>query len=162
MGLHKATGLTRWVRGAEAKILHAGRLNIGPRLVLGFGLIIVAMLAADAVVLWQFKVVSTQAGRLGEIDQARIAVLRVHTGLLVFHDRLDALADSEDASGLTTEARPVRATVLGDVSRAISGVSLLPDQLRGDPTILQTLPVGQSTLRAQLDAISTLAVPVPF
>lgn len=158
MGIHGATGLTRWVRGAEAKILHARRLNIGPRLVFGFGLIIVAMLAADAVVLWQFKVVSTQAGRLGEIDQARIAVLRVHTGLLAFHDRLDALADSEDASGLRTEARQLRATVLEDISRAITGVSLLPDQLRSDPTILQTLHVVQSTLRSQLDAITTLAV----
>src|SRR5258705_9146857 len=139
MGLHKATGLTRWVRGAEAKILHAGRLNIGPRLVLGFGLIIVAMLAADAVVLWQFKVVSTQAGRLGEIDQARIAVLRVHTGLLVFHDRLDALADSEDVAGLTTEAAHLRTTVLEDIRRATTALSLLPVELHPYPTIRPTL-----------------------
>jgi PAS domain S-box-containing protein len=158
MALHIATGLTRWVRGAEAKILHAGRLNIGPRLVVGFGLIIAAMLVADAVVLWQFRVVSTQAGRLSDIDQARISVLRVHTGLLAFHDRLDALADSEDASGLTTEARQLRTTALADIGRAISAVSLLPGQLQSDPTILQTLHVVQSTLRSQLDAIITLAV----
>jgi len=72
MGAHIATGLTLWVRRAEGKIFHAGRLNIGPRLVLGFGLIIVAMLAADAVVLWQFRVVTNQAARLSDIDQARI------------------------------------------------------------------------------------------
>src|ERR1700716_1002958 len=138
MGADIATGLTRGVRGAEGKIFHAGRLNIGPRLVLGFGLIIVAMLAADAVVLWQFRVVTNQAARLSDIDQARIAVLRVHTGLLAFHDRLDALADSEDVTGLTTEADLLRTTVLEDIRRAANAVGLLPAELQRDPTILPT------------------------
>ena len=138
--------------------LHAGRLNIGPRLVLCFGLIIVAMLAADVVVLWQFNVVRTQAERLSDIDQAGIAVLRVHTGLLAFHDRLDALADSEDASGLVKEAGQLRATVLDDISRATSAVSLLPAQLQSDPTILPTLQVVHSTVRSQLNAITALAI----
>src|ERR1700716_840024 len=157
MGADIATGLTRGVRGAEGKNFHVGRLNIGPRLLLGFGLIIVAMLAADAVVLWQFHVVRTQAERLGEIDQARIAVLRVHTGLLAFHDRLDALADSEDVAGLTTEAAHLRTTILEDIRRAASAVGLLPAELQRDPTILPTLHVVQSTARSQLDAITTLA-----
>jgi len=69
MGLNIATGLNRWVESSEAKILHAGRLNIGPRLILGFVFIILAMLAADAIVLWQFHVVGTQAERLNDIDQ---------------------------------------------------------------------------------------------
>jgi PAS domain S-box-containing protein len=158
MGAHIATGLTRWVRGAKGKNFHVRRLNIGPRLLLGFGLIIVAMLAADAVVLWQFHVVRTQAERLGEIDQAHIAVLRVHTGLLAFHDRLDALADSEDVAGLTTEAAHLRRTVLEDIRRATTAVSLLPVELQRDPTILPTLQVVQSTARSQLDAITTLAI----
>jgi len=55
MGLHTATKLNHWVKSAEAKTLHAGRLNIGPRLILGFVFIILSMLAADAVILWQFQ-----------------------------------------------------------------------------------------------------------
>jgi PAS domain S-box-containing protein len=136
---------------------HAGRLNIGPRLLLGFGLILVAMLAADAVVLWQFRVVSTQAHRLSNIDQGRIAILRVHNGLLAFHDRLDALTDSEDVIGLTTEAVPLRDAVLDDIARATSALGLLPVELQRDPTILPTLHVVESTLRSQLDVITTLA-----
>jgi PAS domain S-box-containing protein len=158
MGAHIATGLTRWVRGAEGKNFHAGRLTIGPRLVLGFGLIITAMLAADAIVLWQFRVVTSQAARLSNIDEARIAVLRLHTGLLAFHDRLDALADSEDVAGLTTQAAQLRTTVLEDIGRATSAVSLLPVELQQDPTILPTLHVVQSTMRSQLEAITTLAI----
>jgi PAS domain S-box-containing protein len=127
-------------------------------LVLGFGLIILAMLAADAVVLWQFHVVSTQAGRLSDIDQARIAVLRVHTGLLAFHDRLNEIADSEDTARLATEAGPLRTALLEDIHRATSAVSLLPPELQRDPTILPTLHVVESTLRSQLEAITTLAI----
>ena len=138
--------------------LHLGRLNIGPRLVLGFGLIIVAMLVADAVVLWQFQVVRVQAERLSDIDQARIAVLRVHSGLLAFHDRLNTLTDSEDVARLTTEAGPLHTAVLNDIRRATTAVGLLPAQLQRDPTILPTLHVVQSTLRSQFEAITALAL----
>ena len=61
MGLHTATGLTRWVKSAGAKTLHGGRLTIGPRLILGFVFIVLSMLAADAVILWQFHMIRTHA-----------------------------------------------------------------------------------------------------
>ena len=157
MGLHTATGLNRWVKSAGAKTLHAGRLNIGPRLILGFVFIILSMLAADAVILWQFHVVRTQAGRLNDIDQKLVAVLRVHTSMLAFHDRLDGLADAEDADGLVKEAGPLRTAVLEDIRRATSALSLPPFDPRRDPTILPTLHVIQSALTSELEAITTLA-----
>jgi len=157
MGLHTAARMNRWVKSAEAKTLHAGRLNIGPRLILGFVFIILSMLAADAVILWQFHVVRTQAGRLNDIDQKLVAVLRVHTSMLAFHDRLDELADAEDANRLAIEAASLRTAVLEDIGRARSALSLPPFDSRRDPTILPTLHVIQSALAWQLDAITTLA-----
>src|SRR5712692_1235090 len=157
MGLHTATRLNRWVKSAKAKTLHAGRLNIGPRLILGFVFIILSMLAADAVILWQFHVVRTQAGRLNDIDQKLVAVLRVHTSMSAFHDRLDELADAEDADRLVIEAGPLRTAVLEDIRRATSALSLPPFDSRRDPTILPTLHVIQSALPSQLEAITTLA-----
>jgi PAS domain S-box-containing protein len=157
MGLHTAARLNRWVKSAEAKTLHAGRLNIGPRLILGFVFIILSMLAADAVILWQFHVVRTQAGRLNDIDQKLVAVLRVHTSMLAFHDRLDGLADAEDADGLVKEAGPLRTAILEDIHRATSALSLPPFDPRRDPTILPTLHVIQSALTSELEAITTLA-----
>ena len=118
MGLHTATRLDSSVKSADAKTHRVGRLNIGPRLILGFVFIILSMLAADAVVLWQFDVVRTQAARLNDIDQKLVAVSRVHTGLLAFYDRLNALADSEDADGLVAEAGPLRTVVLAHIRRA--------------------------------------------
>src|SRR5882762_9812295 len=157
MGLHTATGLNRWVKSAEAKTLYASRLNIGPRLILGFVFIILSMLAADAVILWQFHLVRTQAERLNGIDQKLVAVLRVHTSLLAFHDRLEDLADSQDASRLVTEGGPLRTAVLEDTRRAMSALSLLPFDLQRDPTILPTLHAVQSALSWQPEAITTLA-----
>src|SRR6267142_532518 len=157
MGLHTATRLNRWVKSAEAKTLHASRLNIGPRLILGFVFIILSMLGADAVILWQFHLVRTEAERLNGIDQKLVAVLRVHTSLLAFHDRLEDLADSQDASRLVTEGGPLRTAVLEDTRRAMSALSLLPFDLQRDPTLLPTLHVIQSALPSLLEAITTLA-----
>jgi PAS domain S-box-containing protein len=157
MELHTATRLSGWVKSAEAKTLHTARLNIGPRLILGFAFIMLLMLAADAVILWQFNVVRTQAGRLNDVDQKLVAVLRVHTSMLAFHDRLDGLADAEDANRLTIEAGPLRTAVLEDIRRATSALGLPPFDARRDPTILPTLQVIQSALPSQLEAITTLA-----
>src|SRR6266478_6281364 len=157
MGLHTATRLSRWVKSAEGKTVHAGRLAIGTRLIFGFVFIILSMLTADAIILWQFYVVRTQAMRLNDIDQKLVAVLRVHTSMLAFHDRLDGLADAEDADRVLIEAGPLRTAVLEDIRRATSALSLPPlDSLR-DPTILPTLYVIQSALPSQLEAITTLA-----
>src|ERR1700694_2369223 len=157
MGLHTATGLNRWVKSAKAKTLRAGRLNIGPRLILGFVFIILSMLAADVVILWQFHLVRTQAERLNGIDQKLVAVLRVHTSLLAFHDRLEELADSQDVRRLVTEGGPLRTAVLEDTRRAMTALSSLPSDLQRDPTILPTLHAVQSALAWQLEDITTLA-----
>src|SRR6202521_2459261 len=157
MGLRTTTGLNRGVKSAEAKTLRASRLNIGPRLILGFVFIILSMLVADAVILWQFHLVRTQAERLNGIDQKLVAVLRVHTSLLAFHDRLEELADSQDVGRLATEGGPLRTAVLEDTRRAIGALSLPPFEPRRDPTILPTLHVLQSALPSQLEAITTLA-----
>jgi PAS domain S-box-containing protein len=157
MGLHTASRLDRLVIGAEAKALKAGQLNIGPRLMLGFAVIIFSMLAADAVVLWQFYLVRAQAERLNGIDQKLLAVLRLHTSLTTFHDRLEDLADSQDIDRLVTEGERFRAAVLEDSRRAMSAFSLAPFDLQRDPTILPILHAVQSALPAQLEAITTLA-----
>jgi PAS domain S-box-containing protein len=157
MELGTATRLSRWVKSAEARTLDAGRLRIGLRLIFGFAFIILSMLAADAIILWQFHEVRIQAGRLNDIDQKLVAVLRVHTSMLVFHDRLDQFADDEDADRLVKETGPLRAAVLEDIRRATSILNLPPFDPRRDPTILPTLHVIQSALLSELEAITTLA-----
>ena len=157
MGLRTASRLDRLAIDAEAKALKAGQLNIGPRLMLGLAVIIFSMLAADAVVLWQFHLVRAQAERLHGIDQKLIAVLGLHTSLTTFHDQMEDLADSQDIGGLVTEGERLRIAVLEDSRRAMSAFSMAPSDFQRDPTILPILHAVQSALPAQLDAITTLA-----
>jgi PAS domain S-box-containing protein len=133
------------------------RLNIGPRLTLCFVFIILSMLGGDAIVLWQFHLVRDQAERLNGFDQKLVAVLRVHTSLLAFHDRLEALADSEDAGQLVAEAGTLQTAFLSETQRAESALNFLPSDPRQDPSILPTLEVIQGSLQSQLDAITSLA-----
>src|SRR5260370_1039396 len=157
MGLHTASRLNRLVIGATAEALKARQLNIGPRLMLGFVVIIFSMLAADAVVLWQFHLVRAQVERLNGIDQKLIPVLRLHTSLTTFHDRLEDLADSRDIGRLVTEGERLRTAVLEDSRRAMNAFSLPAFDSQRDPTILPILQSVQSALPAQLEAITTLA-----
>jgi PAS domain S-box-containing protein len=133
------------------------RLNIGPRLTLCFVFIILSMLGGDAVVLWQIHLVRDQVERLNGFDQKLVAALRVHTSLLAFHDRLEALADSEDAGQLVAEAGTLHTAFLSETQRAESALSFLPSDPQQDPSILPTLEVIQSSLQSQLDAITSLA-----
>src|SRR6202034_2905860 len=81
------------------------RLNIGPRLVLCFALIIVSMLAGDVIVLWQFHVVQAQAERLNEYDEELVTVLHIHSDLLKFRDALESLANARNSERLKADTQ---------------------------------------------------------
>jgi PAS domain S-box-containing protein len=132
-------------------------LNIGPRLALSFVLIIVAMLVGDAIVLWQFHTVRDQAGRLNGYDQEFVTVLRVHESLLSFHDKLEALADDQNAERMAAQAAPLAQAFIADTQQAKTILSSLPSGIQADTAILPTLEIVQRTLRSQLDEITDLA-----
>jgi PAS domain S-box-containing protein len=137
--------------------LNIGRLNIGPRLALSFVLIIVAMLIGDAIVLWQFQTVRNQAGRLNGYDQEFVAVLRAHAGLLSFHDRLEALADAQDAARMAQEAGSLVQGFADDTKSVKTILDSLPPEIQVDATILPTIEIVQRTFRSQLEEITELA-----
>src|SRR5580704_2313966 len=122
------------------------RLNIGPRLVLCFALIIVLMLAGDAIVLWQFHIVRAQAERLDEYDEELVTVLRVHSDMLKFRDTLESLANARDAKRLKADTQSMNAAFSEDMRRANSALLAVHSDNASDPTILPTLAVVQSNL----------------
>ena len=101
--------------------------------------------------------VRLQAERLNGFDQELAAVLRVHASLLAFHDRLEEIANYEDAERLIAEAGALNKAVLEETQRASVVLNKLPSGVQPDPTILPTLQVIQRTLQAQLEAITSLA-----
>jgi PAS domain S-box-containing protein len=148
------TGLNREQVRTEMNRL---RLNIGPRLVLCFALIIVLMFAGDAIVLWQFHVVQAQAERLDEYDEELVTVLRVHSDLLKLRDTLESLANAKDSERLKTETQSMNEAFAEDMRRAKSALLAVHSDNASDLTTLPTLAAVQSTLRSQTASMIELA-----
>jgi PAS domain S-box-containing protein len=149
--------LAAWARRAGERTLRLHRLNIGPRLTLCFVLIILTMLLGNAVLLSQFYQVRVQAERLTGVDQELIVILQAHTNLMSFYERLEALADSENAPELVKEAELLRNDLLENGRRISNALSRLPPEVQLDPTLLPTLEVLQDALPAELQAVTDLA-----
>src|SRR5580692_3076857 len=126
------------------------RLNIGPRLVLCFALIILSTLAGDVIVLWQFRVVQAQAERLNEYDEELVTVLRVHSDVLKFRDTLESLASAKNSEHMKAETQSMNEAYAEDMRRAEIALLAVHSDNDSDPTTLPTLAVIQSTLRSQI------------
>jgi nitrogen fixation/metabolism regulation signal transduction histidine kinase len=133
------------------------RLNIGPRLVLCFALIIVLMFAGDVIVLWQFHIVQAQAERLDNYDEELVAVLRVHSDLLKLRDTLESLANARDSERLKAETQAMNEAFAEDMRRAKSALSAVHSDNASDQTILPILAVVQSNLQSETASVIDLA-----
>src|SRR5580704_14620939 len=144
-------------RGQVRTEMNRLRLNIGPRLVLCFALIIVLMVAGDVIVLWQFHIVQAQAKRLDEYDEELVAVLRVHSDVLKFRDTLESLTNAKKAEPLKAETQSMNGVFAEDMRRAQSALMAVHSDNASDPTILPTLAVVQSNLQSETASVIELA-----
>jgi signal transduction histidine kinase len=133
------------------------QLNIGPRLTLCFAFIILAMLAGDAILLWQFQAAQAQAERLRGVDEELITVLQAHANLMSFYEVLDVLAHSEDTAQLLREAENLNKTLRKDSGESRSALNRLPPEVQPDPALQPALEAMQQSLPSQLEAIKLLA-----
>jgi PAS domain S-box-containing protein len=133
------------------------RLNIGPRLLLGFALIILAMLASDVAVLLQFHIVQAQAERLNAYDEVLVSVSRVHSDLSRFRDTLEPLASAKLSQRVNTEIQSMNEAFAEDMQRARNALMAMRSDESFDPTILPALEVVQSRLQSQTASMIDLA-----
>src|ERR1700740_2638112 len=89
-----AAKVVQATRSGTRSLFRPSGLSIRLRLILSFVLIVLLMLAADAVAVWQFKQVAAPAQRVTEAEQTSLAVVRVHLDVDTFRDRMAALASS--------------------------------------------------------------------
>jgi signal transduction histidine kinase/HAMP domain-containing protein len=142
---------------AGERTLHLHRLNIGPRLTIGFALVIVAMMVGNGVLLWQVQRARTEAELLNSVDQELIAILRAHVNLMSFYERLEELAQAENADLLVSDAGVLRDASLEERRRTENILRGLPQGVHLDPTLLPTLEAIQEAMPVQLNAIIDLA-----
>ena len=145
------------VPSAQGKNGPLRQLRISRRLTICFAVIIVLMLVGRGVMIWQFRQIRVQEEHLSGVNQQLIAVLRVHTGLMSFYEKLDALTQTRDAGRLLQEAGPMRDTLLQDTQRIKDALGKLPLEPRADPALLPTLQTIESALPSQLEVITALA-----
>src|SRR5258708_360101 len=94
--------------------------NIGPRLTLTFAVLVALILGGNGLLVWQFHIARVHTDRLTGVSQQVIVVLRLQECLLLFHQRLDELAQAKDAHRMVTEAEPLRSALLEQTQRTRS------------------------------------------
>jgi two-component system, NarL family, sensor kinase len=146
-----------WAGSLLREVRHPSQLKIGGRLTLSFVVIVLLMVAADAVALWQFELVRGQAQRIYDVDQRSMAVLRVQSNLWMFRDKLEDLVTAQDAPRFRAETASLRRVLLLELELAMQALSVSPSGVERDPVLLSTIETIQSGLPAQIDALNDLA-----
>ena len=132
------------------------RARIGTRLAACFVMIVVAMLVADVVAVWLFRMTAAPAEQLAKADQISLAVIRIHFDIDTFKDNLAALASTRDIRRFKTEGALLREKFLENVAQC-SQLIELSAEAQQDPVIRSALETLRVTLPSQLDTTLDLA-----
>jgi PAS domain S-box-containing protein len=142
---------------AAGSLFRKSALSIGRRLAVCFLLIVGSIVAADAVVFWQFSQMVASTRRLSNADQTSIAIVRLRLDVSSFRKNVAALESSHDTKQFSSEAAGFRRSFLHDIEDAQEALSAAPEIAREDPTIPATVEVLKVTLPSQLDTAVQLA-----
>src|SRR5271165_5847777 len=100
---------------AAGGLFRKNPLSIGRRLTVCFLLILVSMIAADAVVFWQFRQMVAPTRRLSNADETSLALVRLRLDVGSFRKNVAALESSHDTKQFSSEAAGFRRSFLRDV-----------------------------------------------
>jgi PAS domain S-box-containing protein len=139
------------------KAPYLSRFMIGRRLTACFISIILLMLVGDALFIWQFYQVRSQADRLAVVDQELIAVLRFQASLHSFYTRLNDLALLEDKDRLLIESDGLHNAVIDDANRTEALFKKTSAGSALGSEVLPTIAAVQSSMPSHLAAFRALA-----
>jgi PAS domain S-box-containing protein len=131
-------------------------LSIRSRLIACFVLIVLLMIAADAVAIWQYWQIEALAQRVRKYDQISDAVVRIHLDVYSFRDKMVALSSSHDIPQFSSEATEIRRSFLDKVDHAEQMLRATRD-IDQDAHISFALESLRVTLLSQLDTAVQLA-----
>jgi PAS domain S-box-containing protein len=151
-----ASNVVQAMRGRIRSLFRRSDLSIRLRLIACFVLIVLLMIAADTVAVWQYWQITAPAQRVSKTDQISHAVVRVHLDVDTFRDSMAALASSHDTRQFSVESALLRQTFLQHVDHAEQLLRGTPD-IEQDPSISSALESLRVTLLSQLDTAGQLA-----
>lgn len=144
------------MRGRIGSAFRPSDLSIRSRLIACFVLIVLLMIAADAVALWQYWQIEALAQRVGKTDQISDAVVRIHLYVYSFRDKMVALASTHDIRQFSGEAAELRRSFLEQVDHTEQMLKAAPD-IEQDTHVSYALESLRATLLSQLDTAVQLA-----
>ena len=144
------------VRDRFANLFRPGDLTIGVRLTACFLTIVILMIAADTVAVWQLHRLAAYTDMLNTADRASSAIVRLHLDVNSFSSRVVVLTRSHNAREFSSEADSLRETFLRHVREAEQVLGSSPE-LAQDPLISTTLETLKTTLPSQIDSEIELA-----
>jgi len=131
-------------------------VRLGTRLAASFVAIIVLMMAADAVAVWQFRRMEAVSQGLRRTDQTSRALVRMRLDIGTFRKRVTLMADSQDTREFESDSESLRQTFLHDVEAARQLLIASPE-LDQNGTVSSALETLRVALPAQLDTVVDLA-----
>lgn len=146
----------RDARHTIANLFRGSDLPIGVRLTLCFLSIVVLMIAADGVAIWQLRQLAVHTQLLNEADKASAALVRLHRDVSSFSGQVAALTRSHDTRQFVNQAAAVRETFLRHVDDAEQTFTPSPGTAQ-DALISGTLRTLKTTLPSQIDSEIELA-----
>ena len=149
-----AINVVQATRGRIRSLFRRTDLSIRLRLIACFVLIVVLMIVADSVAVWQYWQIDAPVQRVSKTDQISHAVVRVHFDVDTFRDSMAAVASSHDTRQFSREAASIRQTFLQHVDDAMQMLRATPDIEAPISSALDSLRV---TLLSQLDTGVQLA-----
>jgi PAS domain S-box-containing protein len=144
------------MRGRTRSAFRPSDLSIRSRLIACFVLIVLLMIAADAIAIWQYRQIEALAQRVAKTDQISDAVVRIHLDVYSFRDKIAALASSHDIRQFSSEAAEIRRSFLEHVDHTEQMLRATPD-IGQDAHISFALESLRLTLLSQLDTMVQLA-----
>ncbi len=142
--------------GTVRSLFRRTDLSIRFHLIASFVLIVLLMIAADAVAGWQYWQIEAQAQRVRKTDQISDAVLRIHLDVYSFRDRMAVLATTHDIREFSSEAAAMRQSFLERVDHTEQMLKATPD-IEQDAHISDALESLRVLLLSQLDTEVQLA-----
>jgi PAS domain S-box-containing protein len=144
------------MRGRIRSAFRPSDLSIRSRLIACFVLIVLLIIAADAVAIWQYWQIEALAQRVHKTDQISDAVVRIHLDVYSFRDKMAALASSHDVRQFSGEAAEIRRSFLEQFDHTEQMLRTTPD-IEQDAHISYALESLRVTLVSQLDTAVQLA-----
>ena len=136
----------RDARRIVANLVRQRDLSIGVRLTACFLAIVVLMIAADAVALWQLHQLAARTQMLNEADKASSAIVRLHLDVNSFSGKVAVLTRSHNTSQFVSEAASARETFLRHVREAEQALNSSPE-IAQDGLISSTLRTDRRLVR---------------